>query len=145
MGFRPYELMYAQAPTVPPAIVERVSAPLKLDLDADALGKQLLQRAQKLQHECVIAGQNLHIAQQRDSQRYAAVRSGFFRPRERKFEAGDYVYERRQGAEALHMRARPAIYRIKQVKPTGVAVLQGRCGRVIESHLAHLPRATWLT
>jgi hypothetical protein len=85
-----------------------------------------------------MAGQNLRIAQHRDTLRYATVRSGLFKPRERRFDVGDFVYERKPGAEALHMRARPAIYRIKRITPAGVAVLQGRCGRTIDVHLAHL-------
>ena len=137
-GFKPYQLMHAQLPTVPPAVVQRVDVPLDFDIPADELGKQLLQRAQRLQRDCVMAGENLLIAQHRDTLRYAAVRSGMFKPRERKFAVGDFVYQRLQGAEALHMRARPAIYRIKQVKPSGVAVLQGRCGRTLETHLAHI-------
>lgn len=130
--------MHAQPPTVPPAVKERLAAPLPDDPDSEAVGKQLLQRAQLLQRHCVMAGQNLLIAQHRDTQRYAAVRSGLFRPKERKFEVGDYVYERTPSAEALHMRARPAIYRIKRISPAGVATLQGRCGSTVDVHLVHL-------
>lgn len=36
------------------------------------------------------------------------------------------------------MRVRPAIYRIKRITAAGVATLQGRCGRTMEVHLAHL-------
>lgn len=60
----------------------------------------------------------------RDTLRYAAVRSG--------------LCKRNQSAEALHMRARPAIYRIKRITPAGVATLQVRCGRTVEVHLEHL-------
>jgi hypothetical protein len=139
-GLTPYALMHAQPPTVPPAVKERLAEPLSVD-DAgndEVVAKQFLQRARLLQQHCVMAGQNLHIAQHRDTLRYATVRSGLFKPRERRFDVGDFVYERKPGAEALHMRARPAIYRIKRITPAGVAVLQGRCGRTIDVHLAHL-------
>ncbi len=91
----------AQAPTVPPAVKERLAEPLSVD-DAgndEVVAKQFLQRAQLLQQHCVMAGQNLRIAQHRDSLRYATVRSGLFKPRERRFDVGDFVYERKPGAE----------------------------------------------
>jgi hypothetical protein len=119
-------------------VKERLAAPLPGDFDNDAVAQQLLQRAKLLQRHCVMAGQNLLIAQHRDTRRYAAVRSGLFKPKERRFEVGDFVYERRPSAEALHMRARPAIYRIKRISPAGVATLQGRCGSTVDVHLVHL-------
>ncbi len=129
-GMLPYiMLLHAQAPTIPPAIKERMDAPLRVEIDSDEAAKQLLQRAKLLQQHCAMAGQNLLIAQHRNTMRYAAVRSGLFKPRERKFDIGDFMYERKPDAEALHMRTRPAICRIKGITPAGVATLQGRCGQ----------------
>ncbi len=46
-------------------------------------------------------------------------------------------FKPRPSAEALHMRARPAMYRIKRISPAGVATLQGRCGSTVDVHLVH--------
>jgi hypothetical protein len=86
----------------------------------------------------IMAGQNLAIAQHRDTLRYAQVRSGAYQPRLTKFAAGDFVYLRRPTSTALHMRVRPTIYNIYQVRASGRVVLQGKCGSFLKSHLSHL-------
>lgn len=136
-GFSPYELMHAQQPTVPPAVKPRFDEVIDLD-DAAEAERQLLARAELMRRNCVTAGQNLAIAQHRDTLRYARVRGGDYQPRQHKFEVGDFVYVRRSSPEGLHMRVRPPIYRIKQIKASGVVTLQGKCGGTQEHHLVSL-------
>jgi hypothetical protein len=136
-GLSPYELLHAQQPTVPPAVRPRFEHPVDFD-DAAAAEKQLLQRMELMRRNCAIAGENLAIAQHRDTLRYARVRSGDYQPQRYKFAVGDFAYLRRPSPEGLHMRVKPPIYRVKEVKPSGVVVLQGKCGRTVEHHLVNL-------
>ena len=134
-GIAPYQMLYATHPTVPPAIKDRIKEPLRLD-DPEAAGELLLKRAKAVKRYCTIAGENLLIAQHRDTLRYAKLRSGGYLPKILRFEVGDYVYVRRntssgKAPSSLEALARPEILRIREVRPSGVLVLQGRCGRTI--------------
>jgi hypothetical protein len=139
----PYMMMYARHPTIPPAIRERINEPVALD-DPQAAADDYVARSADVQRMCVIAGDNLRIAQHRDTLRYAAVRSGSYLPKVRRFEVGDYVYVSRAPATTLDIRAKPVILRVKTVVGNGVLELEGRCGRVIKLHATncapcHLP------
>ena len=139
----PYMMMYARHPTIPPAIRDRLNQPLSFD-DPEAAAADYVARSKLVQRLCVIAGDNLRIAQHRDTLRYAAVRSGSYLPKVRRFEIGDYVYLSRAPNSTLDIRAKTVILRVLEVRPTGVLVLQGRCGRSINVHSTncapcHLP------
>ena len=79
-GLSPYEVMYGVPPTVPPAIRKRYGGAIELDDPATAAAV-VLRRAQALRECCIIAGDNMLIAQHRDTLRYAEVRSGSYAPR----------------------------------------------------------------
>jgi hypothetical protein len=136
-GFSPYELLHAQQPTVPPALKPRFAGAIDLD-DSAEIERQLLARADMMKRNCAMAGENLAIAQHRDTLRYARVRGGDYKPRQHKLELGDFVYVRRASPEGLHMRVKPPIYRIKQIKASGVVTVQGKCGGTQEHHLMSL-------
>ena len=136
-GFTPYELMYARPPIVPPAVKEVVSAPLDLD-DAAAAEKDLLLRKQRLQQACPMALENLAIAQHRDQLRYLKVRAPDYKPRTYRFQQGDFVYVQQLSRNStLQPRAKPVIYRVLEVRDSGVLLLQGRCGRTVSMHMSH--------
>jgi hypothetical protein len=136
-GFAPYELLFARQPVVPPAIRSGMQQPLQFDVPA-AAAVDLLQRQQLVRRLCPVALSNLSIAQHRDQRRYALVRSAGFAPRMYRFQAGDYVYLRQQQRHStLQPKARPSILRVKQVLPSGILQLQGKCGRTAEVHMDH--------
>ena len=54
-GFSPYQLLHAQLPTVPPALKDRLDAPI--DCSKTAAADHLLGRAKLLQQMCIEAGQ----------------------------------------------------------------------------------------
>jgi hypothetical protein len=143
-GFSPYELLYAHTPVVPPAVVARMSTPVDFDcprLAADDLAR----RRDVVKQMCPEALQNLQIAQHRDQLRYQHTRSGSYQPKQHRFEVGDFVYTNQVNtANALQPRARPAIYRIVEVRPSGRLILQGKCGSTTDRHMSqcapcHLP------
>lgn len=143
-GLTPYELLHAHSPVVPPAITERMTETLDLDDPAKA-AESLQQRKVLVKRLCPEAMENLAIAQHRDRLRYAKIRSGKHVPRVHKFEVGDLVYMAEANQySSLQPQAKPFIYRVKEVRDTGVLILQGRCGRTLSRHVTqcapcHLP------
>jgi hypothetical protein len=136
-GYSPYYLLYGAHPTVPPAVKLRVEAPLDFDDPAKAAAV-LESRARAVKQAALIAGDNLRIAQHRDTLRYATTRSGSYLPKLRRFEPGDFVYLRREQQYALQSEAGQEIYRVVEVRDSGVVVLQGRCGHTATNHLSNL-------
>jgi len=143
-GFPPYLLLYARVPTVPPAVRERIAPPVVLEPDSDSAAADLLARAAAMRQACMTAGANLRIAQQRDSLRYARLRSGEYQPRLVRFQPGDLVYVQDPEVTSLQISARPHILRVSRVGPTGTLTLEGRDGRTVDVHSeqcapCHLP------
>eukprot|EP00775_Hariotina_reticulata_P015084 gene15084-biopygen1096 len=136
-GRSPYELMFARQPVVPPAISNSMQPAVDYSNPA-AAAADLAQRRQLLRRLMPEALQNLAIAQHRDQQRYAVVRSGTYQPRLYRFQQGDFVYLKQQQQHGtLQPGARANILRIAQVKPSGVLLLQGKCGRFTEARQEH--------
>jgi hypothetical protein len=128
-GLSPYQLMHAVTPTVPPAVRERMDQPIDFD-DPETAAAAFLARAGLVQERRVMAGENLKVAQHRDTLRYAKLRScGNHTPqlKLRRYLLGHYVYVKRKDKEGLDILARPLILRVHEVKPMGVLILQGRC------------------
>ena len=142
-GYSPYFLLYARHPIIPPAAVQRFEGAIAFD-DPDVAADLVLQRAKLLREHCPIAMQNLKVAQHRDTLRYARTRSGAYLPKLRRYEVGDYVYLKGDPATTLDARSRPEILRVIRIRPAGVLVLQGKCGRTVQRNVnglspCHLP------
>lgn len=76
--------------------------------------------------------------QHRDTLRYAPMRGGVALPLLRRFNVGDYVYHRNNGARnSLEAKAKSQIYRAMEIRPTAVIVLEIRCGSTIKMHVSH--------
>lgn len=139
--YSPYELMFGVPPVVPPAIRERMAQPWDDGQPAseEVYAGVLQQRAELLRRHAPAAAANLLIAQHRDSQRYAMVRSGKYRPPVMEFAAGDYVYVRRSVVHnTLQMPVYDQVLRVERVGALGVAVLIGRDGARIRRRIEQL-------
>ncbi len=137
-GFSPYYMLYAQQPTIPPAVRGRMAEPLDFD-NVETAAANVLARAELVKRACVAAGSNQRIAQHRDTLRYATIRGGSYMPKLRKFEPGDFVYVRRPERHGtLLSSARQEILRVVGVSEQGVATLQGRCGNTIKHNISNL-------
>jgi hypothetical protein len=140
----PFELMYARKPVIPPSQRERIEELLPgFENELDLLATDLAQRAKFIQQAMPIVGDNLKIAQHRDTLRYARVHGGGFRPSVYRFYVGEYVYLRdsgiaMMGPSALQTAARGRILRIIEARPSGVMVLMGRDGKTTTAHCSHL-------
>lgn len=118
-----------------------------MDLDNPELSAvSILQRSAALRRNISTAGKtNLLIPQHCDTLRYARMRGGGTLPVLRRFNVGDYMYHHNNGAlTSLDAKVKPKIYHVAGVKPTGVLVLEGRCGSSITAHVTrcapcHLP------
>lgn len=101
--------------------------------------QSLLDRAQLVGQWCIEAGENLRIAQHRDSLRYATVGSGEYKPSLVKFSPGQFVYVQRPTVtNTLQIQARPNILHVVEVRPGGTIVLQGKCGTTCHQNVKNL-------
>ena len=138
-GLSPYQMLYGCEPCVPPAIKDRYRPGLALVFDGPDHQEQaadyLLMRADLQRECCSIAFTNLRSAQHRDGLRYMQTRSGWYRPRMIKFVPGHFVHVKRQNVtNTLMSDARPGIFRILEVRESGVIVVQGKCGTSMQVH-----------
>jgi hypothetical protein len=127
----PYYMLFGVQPIVPPSIKERlhVDVPLIFE-DPEVAAGSVLERAKVLKHCSIIAGHNLHIAQHRDTLRYARLRSGGHVATIFTFQKGDFVWVKAANVrpDAIEPIARDSILKVVEVRPSGVLVLIGKCG-----------------
>ena len=140
----PYYMLHARHPVIPPAHVERFDQPIDFN-DVELAIRNVLERAHAARQAGIIAGENLRIAQHRDTLRYATIKGGGYLPTLRQFQVGDFVYLRRRMLDStLQIPAKKEIYRVKAVHPNGAIQLQGRCGVTLMNNVCnvapcHLP------
>jgi hypothetical protein len=133
----PCYLLFGRHPTLPAAHAEHFAdAPLMRtsrggDDEEEDVTDELLSRAQKLRDLSAHVGENLRIAQHRDTLRYAKTRSGAYHPRLRKYAPGQYVYVREsKGSDRnLGIDAQPLVRRIRAVSAKGFMRLVDPDGR----------------
>lgn len=156
----PFELMYGVPPVLPmaarPSFEQALEFPAEQPLllsnvgelesgggssiviepGADQVAELLLRRAAVLKDQMVAVDGNLRVAQQRDTLRYAAKRDGKWQPRAVRFMEGDFVYRRRPNrVSTLQPKAADGIYRVYEVRDSGVLILQGKCGSLVPEHM----------
>jgi hypothetical protein len=135
----PFQLLYARDPAFPSSATPKFAAELDLDPDQPTAATSILVRAAWLRDNVPVIASNLKIAQHRDQLRYASTRDGTYIPKLRKFEPGDYVYLRRaNSAHTLQIPARQPIFRVVEMRPTGVVIIMGRCGQTDQVHASEL-------
>jgi len=136
--FSPYELVFGQQPTLPSANHPAMRQGLDWEgEDVEKMAKEMVVRAKMMKKNAAMAGENSLIAQHRDTLRYARVRDGSYLPVVRRFSVGDYVYVRNWAKTKLSAKAVPVVLRVKEVKESGVLMLEGRCGNAIPVHSSH--------
>jgi len=86
----------------------------------------------------VEAGENLRIAQHRDTRRYQQVRSGGYLARLRKFEVGDYVYIRQVAENTLTPSVKGVILRIREDLGNGVYLLEDKDGKTMKENSVNM-------
>src|SRR4051794_1820459 len=91
-----------------------------------------------------LAIENLAIAQDRDTLRYARIRSRAYRPQLRQFKVGNYVYLQCEAPTTLYVRVGRTILRVTTILPCGVLPLEGKDGEECKNNTkncapCHLP------
>eukprot|EP00775_Hariotina_reticulata_P003516 gene3516-biopygen5211 len=136
-GFSPYEMLYGRKPVFPPAAADVLSPEISY-ADPESAAKDLRIRKETIKRICPVAMENLAIAQHRDQLRYLRSRDTSYQPKTKHFRVGDFVHvQQLQRNSTLQPRAQSVIYRIKEVRETGVLLLQGKCGRTVSMHMSH--------
>jgi hypothetical protein len=102
-GYSPYFLLFGRWPIIGAALRQVYSRVDDLD-DPDVWATIIGASAKLFQREMPVAFNNLAIAQHRDTLRYAKTRSGDHILKLRRFEAGDFVYLKRQTADPMDPR-----------------------------------------
>jgi len=136
-GFSPYQLLFAQTPVVPPATREITDAPLD-DEDPVRMAEQLHARVLAHQRMAPMAISGMHIAQHRDQQRYAQLRSGAYAPKERRFHVGDYVYVQQPRQQGLQVQLPARVLRVAEVRESGRLIVEGRDGKRMGVHCTNV-------
>ena len=99
-------------------------------------------RVQAFKRVMPLAMRDLVIAQQRDKKRYRLVRGGGWDKPKATFKARDYVLLKQHTTSTLDALARPHILSVVEIRPTRVAMLEGRDMAWIEeqiNNIAHNP------
>jgi hypothetical protein len=131
-GFSPYELLTAVRPVPPPARRELHSRQVDMGDDPESVAEQIAARAEAHKEHCQAAMSQMAIAQHRDSLSYARRRSGSYLQQTSTVTVGEYVYVRQPSHDGLQLEKLPVILRVKEVRESGVLVLEGRDGRVVK-------------
>ena len=131
--YSPYFLLYGREPLLGRSIQSAYTQPVDLD-DPVVWLQEITRRAKLLHREMPMAMENLKIAQHRDTLRYSTIRGGSYRPKQRKFEVGDYVYLRRQAQDSIDAATSPRILRVTAVRSNGILELQGADQRRATEH-----------
>ena len=92
---------------------------------------EALRAAMPLAYELAIA------AQQRDKTRYQRVRRRDLPPRVHRFTVGDYVYVAQRPINTLDVRTTRTIMRVREVRSTGVLLLEGADGATVQVRMEH--------
>jgi hypothetical protein len=132
--YSPYFLLFGRWPIVGTAIKKVYSKVVDLD-DPKTWARVVEERARLFEQEMPIAFQNLAIAQHRDTLRNAHTRAGDYKPKLKRFEAGDLVYLKRQKADSMDPRVGRIILRVVSVEGNGRVLLEGRDRKRIRDHV----------
>jgi hypothetical protein len=142
----PYQALFAVPPIIPPSIRERIDVPVNFD-DQELCAQSILLRAALMQKDSAISGHNQLIAQHKDTQRYARLRSGGYVPLSSPFFNGQYVYVTKNRGKSRRWETKAEssrILRVVDARSTGVLVLIGSCGKTVRENSVncspcHLP------
>ena len=140
VGYSPYFLTFGRDP-----IFQSRHQPL-VKLTSDPSDEEmrifLNDRGQTFKRVMPLAMRNLAIALQRDMEWYRHVRGqGWDRPKA-SFSPGDYILLKQETAHSLEPLAYSHVLRNVEIRPTGIAILEGsdaaRCSRQLKD-VAHCP------
>ena len=139
----PYHLLYAREPVFPSgqvaAHMQQVLPDPSRPKGEGELVAELAVRAQYIREVTPVLANNLAIAQHRDTLRYAHIRSGSYKAQTWSPAVGSFVYVKRPNQDnTLQITARTLIVKVVEARPTGVVIVQGKCGNTAPHHVANL-------
>jgi hypothetical protein len=136
-GFSPYFLLYGKVPVYPQqarALLDGATVDVE---DPEAMMDLITRRAEALRAAMPLAYERAIAAQQRDKTRYQRVRRRDLPPRVHRFTVGDYVYVAQRPINTLDVRTTRTILRVREVRSTGVLLLEGADGATVQVRMEH--------
>jgi transposase InsO family protein len=131
----PFQLVFGMEPNLPNNVAVVMDQPL-YDDNAVEQAVSLTRKVEALSRYTPLARDSQQQANLRNEARYQETRSGNYVRKVKWYVVGDFVFLQRKTVTnvTLHTRASPGIYRVVQVLPSGILVLQGRCGLTIREN-----------
>ena len=129
--------MYGKVPMYPQqarALLDGATVDVE---DPEAMMDLITRRAEALRAAMPLAYELAIAAQQRDKTRYQRVRRRDLPPRVHRFTVGDYVYVAQRPINTLDVRTTRTIMRVREVRSTGVLLLEGADGATVQVRMEH--------
>jgi hypothetical protein len=124
----PYRMVFGCDPVLP-FRTQQVFLEAERDTTGVDVVVWLSRKVAALARMTPIAMGNLQAANERNEEQYRVTRSGNYMRKTNWWVAGELAYVmRRNDAAALEPKAAHVIFRVVQVRPSGILVMQGRCG-----------------
>ena len=133
-GYSPYFLMYGRDHVAPAQVRAMLSEPVDVE-DEEAALHLISQRADVLRSAMPQAFERALDAQRRDAVRYKKVRRGDVQPRVHRFAVGEFVYLAQVPINSLDVSTSRTILQVREVRPSGILVLEGSDGRQLSVHM----------
>ncbi|CAI7842100.1 unnamed protein product, partial [Closterium sp. NIES-53] len=136
----PYHLLYGRDPVLPVDAPKLLS--VAVEADEPGLWAEVAQkRAQYLRELTPAALDNLHVAQLRDARRYQQHKEEGKGKQREDIAAGQEVYLRKAKRDTLDLAVGPERWKVKEVRESGVLVLEDQRGKKVKEHVTNVARA----
>ncbi|CAI7836805.1 unnamed protein product [Closterium sp. NIES-53] len=136
----PYHLLFGRDPVLPVDAPKLLSAVIEAD-EPNLWAELAYKRAKYLKELTPAALDNLHVAQLRDARRYQQRKASGVGGREDKVEAGQEVYLRKAKRDTLDLAVGSERWKVKEIRGSGVLVLEDIRGGTIKEHITNVARA----
>ncbi|CAI7864126.1 unnamed protein product [Closterium sp. NIES-54] len=136
----PYHLLYGRDPVLPVDAPKLLS--VAVEADEPGLWAEVAQkRARYLRELTPAALDNLHVAQLRDARRYQQRKEEGKGKQREDIAAGQEVYLRKAKRDTLDLAVGPERWKVKEVRESGVLVLEDQRGKKVKEHVTNVARA----
>ncbi|CAI7820326.1 unnamed protein product, partial [Closterium sp. NIES-54] len=136
----PYHLLFGRDPVLLVDAPKLLSAVIEAD-EPNLWAELAYKRAKYLKELTPAALDNLHVAQLRDARRYQQRKASGVGGREDKVEAGQEVYLRKAKRDTLDLAVGSERWKVKEIRGSGVLVLEDIRGGTIKEHITNVARA----
>ena len=139
-GMSPAQVLYAHDPALDAAAYLSRQKPIALpqtDFTVQHVAREYVARAALAQQIGVQVARSLELAQQRNVNRFRALRSGHYIPRVHHFKPGDFVYvlQDPDRLASLELPAQDDVMQVVRVDPPAALVLRNQLGQLVRRNM----------